>query len=310
MTPGNLYVVSTPIGNLEDVTARAARILGEVEAVYAEDTRRTGILLRHLGHRTPMVSLHQHNERERQAQVLERLSGGAELALVSDAGTPLLSDPGERLVEAVREAGFRVVPIPGPSAVTAALVASGLPAVPFAFLGFPPRKGRERVAFLERVRGAAETVVIFESPERTVRFLAELEAAGEGTRRAAVARELTKLHEEVRRGTVAELSGYYEETPPRGEVTVVIAPAGAEGSEGAGIDARSVDEAAVRALGEALMAEGLSASRAAREVARRLGVARNRAYALLQADGTGNGGADGSLGPGDEGGPPRRKVPR
>jgi 16S rRNA (cytidine1402-2'-O)-methyltransferase len=288
MAPGTLFIVSTPIGNLEDVTARAVRILGEVESVLAEDTRRTGILLRHLGLRTPMVSLHQHNERERESRVLERLGEGANLALVSDAGTPLVSDPGERLVSAVRDAGYDVVPIPGPSAVTAALVASGLPAVPFAFLGFPPRKGKDRAAFLERVRGAAETVVLFESPERTARFLSELDAMGEGERPAAVARELTKLHEEVRRGTVGELARYYTEAAPRGEVTLVIASAfsgeGAGGVAGAGADGAAIDEAAIRALGRALVDQGIAPSRAAREVARRLGVGRNQAYAVLQAD--------------------------
>jgi 16S rRNA (cytidine1402-2'-O)-methyltransferase len=284
MAPGTLFIVSTPIGNLEDVTARAVRILGEVEAVLAEDTRRTGILLRHLGLRTPMVSLHRHNEREREAGILERLDAGADLALVSDAGTPLVSDPGERLVSAVREAGFTVVPIPGPSAVTAALVASGLPAVPFAFLGFPPRKGRDRAVFLERVRGAGETVVLFESPERTARFLSDLDSLGEGERPAAVARELTKLHEEVRRGTVGELARYYTESPPRGEVTLVVAPRLPGAEAGAGAECAAIDEAAIRALGRALVAEGIAPSRAAREVARRLGVGRNQAYAVLQAD--------------------------
>jgi 16S rRNA (cytidine1402-2'-O)-methyltransferase len=281
MTTGILYIVSTPIGNLEDVTVRAARILGEVDAVLAEDTRRTSILLRHLGVSPPMVSLHQHNERSREAEVLSRLAEGAALALVSDAGTPLVSDPGERLVAAVREAGFPVVPIPGPSAVMAALVASGLPAVPFSFLGFSPRKGRERAEFLARVRGATETVVLFESPERTTRLLADLAAADRGAaeRPAAVARELTKLHEEVRCGTVGELARYYEEHPPRGEVTVVLGPL----AHVPGQDAGAVDEAAIRALGAALLAEGSSPSQVAREVARRLGVPRNRAYELVQS---------------------------
>jgi 16S rRNA (cytidine1402-2'-O)-methyltransferase len=277
MTPGTLYIVSTPIGNLEDLTVRAARILSEVDTLLVEDTRRTATLLRHLGVTTPMVSLHRHNEREREQMVLERLAAGGSLALVSDAGTPLVSDPGERLVERVREAGHTVVPIPGPSAVMAALVASGLPAVPFFFLGFPPRKGRERAAFLERIREARETVVLFESPERTAALLHELAEGGDGARPAAVARELTKLHEEVRRGTVLELSRYYAEDPPRGEVTLVLAP-----PVGETVDAEAVDDAAVRALGRALLDEGVPPSRAAREVARRLSLPRNRVYALLQ----------------------------
>ncbi len=277
MTPGILYVVSTPIGNLDDLTVRAGRILSEVDALLVEDTRRTATLLRHVGATTPMISLHRHNERERERMVLERLGAGDTLALVSDAGTPLVSDPGERLVERVREAGHTVVPVPGPSAVMAALVASGLPAVPFLFLGFSPRKGRERAAFLERVREARETVVLFESPERTASLLAELAAGGDGARVGAVARELTKLHEEVRRGTVQELAHYYAEDPPRGEVTLVLAPSASEA-----VDAEAVDDAAVRALGRALLDEGLPPSRAAREVARRLGLPRNRVYALLQ----------------------------
>jgi 16S rRNA (cytidine1402-2'-O)-methyltransferase len=288
MTPGILYIVSTPIGNLEDLTVRAARILGEVDAVLAEDTRRSSILLRHIGVRTPMVSLHQHNERARESEVLSRLAAGDSLALVSDAGTPLVSDPGERLVVAVREAGFQVIPIPGPSAVMAALVASGLPAIPFAFLGFPPRKGRERAEFLARVRSAPETLVLFESPERTARLLAELASEpGGAERQVAVTRELTKLHEEVRSGTVGDLAGYYNENPLRGEVTIVLAPAPESGA-----DAGAVDDAAIRALGSALLGEGLAPSRAAREVARRLGVPRNRAYELLQELG-GSAGASG-----------------
>ncbi len=273
---GTLYLLGTPIGNLEDLTRRTERILGEVDRIFAEDTRRTRILLDHLGIRTPLVSLHEHNEAARTGTVLELLDEGAELALVSDAGTPLVSDPGGRLVPRVIEAGHRVVPIPGASAVLCALVGSGLPAVPFTFLGFVPRKGAERGRLLERVAASAETVVLFESPERTPALLAALaERAGPG-RAACVARELTKLHEEFRRGTLAELARYYEAEPPRGEITVIIAPAPDEGSSPA------VDEGAIRALAGALLDEGASPSRAAREVARRLGLPRNRVYAAVQ----------------------------
>lgn len=276
---GSLYVISTPIGNLEDITARAARVLGEVAAVLAEDTRRSGILLRHLGLRTPLISYHRHNEEARIGEVLERLAAGEELALVSDAGTPLVSDPGERLTARVLEAGHRVVPVPGPSAVMAALVASGLPAIPFTFLGFPPRKGRERAAFLERVAGSQETAVVFESPERAATLLQEVASLTGLERRGAVTRELTKLHEEVRRGTLEQLARYYESNPPRGEVTLVVAPADPPSSR----EMADVDEAAARALGSALLQGGQSPSRAAREVARRLGIPRNRAYELLQS---------------------------
>jgi len=276
---GSLYVISTPIGNLEDITLRAIRILGEVSAVLAEDTRRTGILLRHLDLATPLLSYHQHNEEARSREALDRLGAGEDLALVSDAGTPLVSDPGERLTARVLDAGHRVVPIPGPSAVLAALVASGLPALPFAFLGFPPRKGRLREAFLERVVDARETTVFFESPERTSALLGELASRADPERGGVVARELTKLHEEVRRGTLGELSRYYGENPPRGEVTVVVAPAEPP-SPG---ETAQVDDAAARALGSALLGEGERPSRAAREVSRRLGIPRNQAYEILQS---------------------------
>jgi 16S rRNA (cytidine1402-2'-O)-methyltransferase len=272
---GTLYLISTPIGNLEDLTPRARRILGEVDAVLAEDTRHSGLLLQRLGLKVPFVSLHQHNEESRIGEVLERLGREESLALVSDAGTPLVSDPGERLVARVVEAGHTVTPIPGPSAVLAALVGSGLPTLPFAFLGFAPRKGRARDELLERVAGSAETVVLFESPERTAPLLAELTGRCGGDRLACVARELTKVHEEFRRGTLEELAGYYLESPPRGEVTVVVGAASGEVSA-------TVDEEAARALGRALLADGASPSRAAREVARRLGISRNQAYALIQ----------------------------
>jgi 16S rRNA (cytidine1402-2'-O)-methyltransferase len=273
---GTLYLVSTPIGNLEDVTERARRILGEVDIVLAEDTRRTGILLRHLKIRRPLLSLHGHNEEARSREVLDALEGEGSLALVSDAGTPLLSDPGERLVANVLDAGHRVVPIPGPSAVLAALVASGLPALPFTFLGFAPRKGKDRTRFLERIASSVETVVAFESPERTGALLNDLaRVCGDG-RRGAVARELTKVHEEFQRGTLEELAAYYREKPPRGEVTVVVAP-----SEGDGVP-EEVDREAALALGRSLLEGGTSPSRAAREVAARLGISRNRAYDLIQ----------------------------
>ncbi len=273
---GTLYLVSTPIGNVEDLSPRALRTLQEVDVVLAEDTRHTGVLLKRLGISTPLISLHRHNEEARVGEVLSRLEAGASLALVSDAGTPLVSDPGERLVRQVAEEGHTVVPIPGPSAILSALVASGLPTLPFTFLGFAPRKGKERSELLERVAGSRETVILFESPERTAALLAALaERGGEG-RRGCVARELTKLHEEFRRGTLADLAAYYGETPPRGEVTVVVEPALEEGIP------RAVDEAAARALAHALLSEGSSPSRVAREVARRLGIPRNDAYTLVQ----------------------------
>lgn len=270
-----LYLVSTPIGHLGDLTLRAGEVLASVDRILVEDTRRTRVLLDHLQVRTPMVSLHAHNEAERLDAVLGWLGAGESLALVSDAGTPLVSDPGERLVPAVIAAGHSVVPIPGPSAILAALVASGLPAVPFSFLGFPPRKGKERAAFLERVAESPDTVVLFESPERLRALLGALrEGCGAG-RRVAVARELTKLHEEVIRGTLAEVEAYYSQGRIRGEICVVV--------EGAPMPASppEADEEAGRALARSLLEQGMSPSRAAREVGRIVGLPRSVAYRIV-----------------------------
>ncbi|MBW2396918.1 MAG: 16S rRNA (cytidine(1402)-2'-O)-methyltransferase, partial [Deltaproteobacteria bacterium] len=207
---GTLYIVATPIGNLED-------------GILAEDTRHTRVLLDHHGIGTRPRSLHAHNERARVAEVLEALDEGGSIALVSDAGTPLVSDPGERLVAAVAAAGHEVVPIPGPSAVLAALVASGLETTPFLFVGFLPRKAGERRARLSGLADRPETLVFFESPRRVARTLSEL-AERLGDRPACLARELTKIHEELARGSLAELATRFAEGT-RGEVTLVVAGA-------------------------------------------------------------------------------------
>lgn len=272
-----LYLVSTPIGNLEDVTARASRVLGHVDRVLAEDTRRSRVLLDHLGVSTPLVSLHAHNEAARIGLVLAWLEAGEELALVSDAGTPLVSDPGARLVSAVAEAGHTVVPVPGPSAVLAALVASGLPSERFTFLGFLPKKGGARRALLDRVAEGWATSVLFESPQRLVRTLLDLVEVCGPERPVAVARELTKLHESFYRGTLERAAAYYEQDPPRGEVTIVVGPAHA--AEDEDLEARAGDLAA------SLLGEGMRASEAAREVSERLGVPRNLAYRIVHAAG-------------------------
>ena len=269
----NLYLVSTPIGNLEDITRRAERVLGEVRHVAAEDTRRTGLLLQHLGIKTDLISLHAHNEAARVDSVLRWLDAGEDVALVTDAGTPLVSDPGARLVEGVAAAGHGVIPVPGPSAVLAALVGSGLAGERFAFLGFVPRKGRDRTSTLERIAGSQETCVVFESPERLVALLEALDATLEEGRRIAVARELTKLHEEFRRGTAEELAAYYRAAPPKGEVTVVV--------EAAETGADEVDPATARARARALLDDGLRPSQVAKELARDLGMPRNRAYEVV-----------------------------
>ena len=268
-----LYLVSTPIGNLSDLSARAVRVLAEVERIYAEDTRRTGGLLRHAGVRTRLTSLHQHNEAARVRRVLDFLETGGDAALVSDAGTPLVSDPGSRVVEAALDAGHDVVPVPGPSAILAALVGSGLPADRFAFLGFAPRKGGRRRALLERVAGSAETTILFEAPGRLARLLADLERTCGSDRRVAVAREMTKLHEEFVRGTLAGVRAKYGERAPRGEVTVVVDRS----------PRRAPDEARARELATKLLAGGASPTDAVRELVAELGVSRNRSYQIVHS---------------------------
>lgn len=271
-----LYLVSTPIGNLGDLSRRGEEILGAVARVLAEDTRRTRTLLSHLGLRTPMVSLHAHNEASRKEDILRWLEEGDDLALVSDAGTPLVSDPGGRMVEAVLERGHEVVPVPGPSAVLAALVASGLPMDRFTFLGFIPRKGRERQVLLERLASTPETTVLFESPERLLDLLEALEEATGSERRCAVARELTKLHEEFVRGSVKEVRDHFREHHPRGEITLVLEATPSRPDEAA------LDEEVATALARALLNQGERPSQVAREVAVRLGIPRNKAYQLVQ----------------------------
>jgi 16S rRNA (cytidine1402-2'-O)-methyltransferase len=269
---GRLYVVSTPIGHLGDVTYRAVEVLGAVSRVLAEDTRRTRTLLARYGVSARLVSLHEHNETARTERVLAWLAAGEDLALVSDAGTPLLSDPGLRLVRAVVAAGHAVVPVPGASAVLAALVASGLDPEPFTFLGFLPRGGAARAAALAAVASSPHTVVFYEAPTRLVRALEELRGACGGARAVTVARELTKRHEQFVRGTLDAALAYYENAGVRGEVVVVVegAPAGA-----AEAGADEADAVACR-----LIAEGRTPRDVARELTRRLGLTRNDAYRI------------------------------
>ena len=270
----SLYVVSTPIGNLADITYRAVEVLGAVHRVLAEDTRRTGILCRHYGIDVPLISLHEHNEAKRAEQVVGWLDDGEELALVSDAGTPLVSDPGARLVRAVVDAGHAVVPVPGASAVLAALVAAGVDPEPFTFFGFLPRSGRARTDRLAELAALPHAGVVYESPERLVALLDDLAEASDPGRRVAVAREVTKLHEEHRRGTLAGVADHFREAGVKGEVVVVLA-----GAEGVSAE---VDDEAAAALAKALLDDGGRPSVVAKEVARRLGVARNRAYEIVQ----------------------------
>jgi 16S rRNA (cytidine1402-2'-O)-methyltransferase len=267
---GTLHVVSTPIGNLGDLSPRAVEVLNGVAAVLAEDTRHTRILWDRFAIRTPLIAHHEHNEAETTPGLVARLLAGESLALVTDAGTPLLSDPGARLVRAAIDAGVRVSPVPGASALLAALVGAGLDATAFTFLGFLPRKGAERAARLALIAALEHTAVLYEAPGRVGETLAAIAAAGAETREAVVARELTKQYEEFRRGTVAELAAYYGANEPRGEVVLLIA----------GGSAAPLDEGALRTRAQQLRAEG----RAPREIMQALmadaRVGRNLAYRL------------------------------
>lgn len=268
---GTLYVVSTPIGHMGDFSFRAVETLRSVAAVLAEDTRHSVHLLKRYDIATPLVPYHEHNEAKRTPVLVARLLAGESLALVSDAGTPLLSDPGARLVRAAIDAGVPVAPVPGASALLAALVSSGLDVARFTFVGFLPRKGAARRAAIEEVTVSRHAVVLYEAPSRVADTLAELARAGAGARAATVARELTKQFEETRRGTVAELAAYYVDVPPRGEVVIVIA--------GAEVPERASDEE-LRARAAELRAQGRSAREVAAALTNELGAARNLAYRL------------------------------
>ncbi|MEM9067429.1 MAG: 16S rRNA (cytidine(1402)-2'-O)-methyltransferase [Myxococcota bacterium] len=225
---GVIWVVATPIGNLEDITLRALRILREAEWILAEDTRHTGTLLRHHEIQNQLRSLHAHTSDAKIEAWVERVAEGARVALVSDAGTPIVSDPGARLIARAKDRGLRVEPIPGPSAVLAALSASGLRAERFRFVGFLPRRGRKRSEALDAVANDSAAQVLFEAPKRLPALLDDL-ATHLGERRLAVCRELTKLHEEIVRGTATELKAHFPE--PRGEVTLVVEAVDAKPAE-------------------------------------------------------------------------------
>lgn len=231
-TPGTLFIVATPIGNLADLSPRALETLRTVDAICAEDTRHTRQLLAHFGFERPLLALHEHNESEVAERIVARLRSGDSLALVSDAGTPLVSDPGFRLVRAARAAGVKVSPVPGPSALIAALSAVGLPSDRFAFEGFLPAKASARREQLQRLSGEPRTLVFYESSHRIVEALADLRAAFGDERPAAIARELTKLFETVLDGTLAQLQAKVEadENQRKGEFVVVVQGAGEDES--------------------------------------------------------------------------------
>lgn len=265
---GSLAVVATPIGALDDLSPRAAQALREADVVACEDTRRTAVLLRHAGSDAPMVPAHQHNEARRAADLVRRMQDGARVVLVSDAGMPAVSDPGARVVAAAVEAGVPVTVIPGPGAVETALVASGLASgTGYAFAGFAPRKAAELRAFVERLDGWAEPVVVFEGPRRVGALLAAI-AAHDPARPVAVCRELTKMHEEVLRGTASELAARIT-APLKGEVAVVVAPPAAPPAP---------DEGALAAAIVPMLDAGMSPARAADVVAALGAAPRNAAY--------------------------------
>jgi 16S rRNA (cytidine1402-2'-O)-methyltransferase len=269
---GRLFVVGTPIGNLGDLTDRAREILGSVEILAAEDTRRTGRLLAHMGVTRRTVSLFEGNERVRTDELLEHLREGRDVAIVTDAGMPTISDPGYRLVRACAEEGIDVRVVPGPSAVTAALAVSGLPVDRFVFEGFLPRRAGERRERLRSLSRDPRTVVLFESPRRVAALLRDV-LAELGDRRMALARELTKLHEEVVRGRVAEVLGRLGDAPPKGEVVVVL--------EGRRDEDDPEDLAAMVAEARRLVAGGTRKREAATTVARARSVSANLIYEAL-----------------------------
>jgi 16S rRNA (cytidine1402-2'-O)-methyltransferase len=269
MSVGTLYIVATPLGNLEDVTLRALRVLREVPLIACEDTRRTVKLLNRYGIRTPMTPFHDHNKQQAGAALLRRLKDGQSVALVSDAGTPGVSDPGYELVRDAVAAGVPVEAVPGPSALICALVVSGLPTDRFVFEGFPPSRAERRRKALAALSGETRTMIFYESPQRVAAFLADASRAF-GGRRACVVRELTKVHEEVLRGTLPELAAEISgrESVP-GEITVVIAGA----PKGAAL---SVEDAVAEALADA--SEGASSRDLAREVSGRTGLSKKEVY--------------------------------
>ena len=275
--PGTLFVVATPIGNLEDITVRALRVLREVAVIAAEDTRRTAHLLARHGIATPTTSLHEHNEAAKSGALVGRLLRGDDMALVSDAGTPTVSDPGGRLIRAAIDAGVRVEPVPGPSAVLAALAASGLPTESFLFMGFPPMKPRDRKLWFGRITDSRGTIVFFEAPHRIQATLRELFRAV-GNCDVAVGRELTKIHEELVRGPIETVIERI--TSGRGEFTVV-ANIGLTTKTRA--DEPHSTSAIVAEFGEMTSSAGITRRKAINVVARRHGIAPNEVYAILEA---------------------------
>ena len=266
-------MIATPLGNLGDLSERAIAVLGDVEVVAAEDTRRARGLLARIGASPRVLSFHAHSPPARLDQLATALAQGKDVALLTDAGTPGISDPGPDLVSRAHDDGVEVIAIPGPSAVAAALSVSGLPAGRYTFLGFVPRKGRDRRRLLDTAANLSWTAVIFEAANRLVRLLGDLAGVCGPDRTAVVTRELTKMHEEVKRGTLLELQVYYEAHPPRGEVTVCLA--------GCGPREHNVDEAAVRQRALDLVSHGVTRRDASAKVAEEFAIPRRDAYKMI-----------------------------
>jgi 16S rRNA (cytidine1402-2'-O)-methyltransferase len=276
LPPGTLYIVATPIGNLEDITLRALRVLKEVGLIAAEDTRVTRKLLTRYEIRTSLIAYHQHSKGRRAEEIVEHLRAGEDVALVSDAGTPGISDPGHELIRLAIEAAIAIVPIPGPNAIMTALVASGLPTSHFAFDGFPPRKESERRAFFRGLAADPRTIVLYESPLRLVATLKSA-LAELGDREAAIVREATKLFEEVFRGRLSEAIERFTHPKARGEITVVI-----EGAEVGGWKSEAGGSNRTRDVQDRLrklVAEGMNQREAIRQVAAELRLPRREVYA-------------------------------
>ncbi len=270
---GTLYLCPTPIGNLEDITLRALRVLKEADIIAAEDTRHTKKLLNHFEISTQLLSYREQNHRKMGPALISKLKKGEKVALVSDAGMPGISDPGFELVKLAVEEGVRVEVLPGPSAFTTALVASALPPMPFSFWGFIPQRGKERVKILEEVAAEKKTVVLYESPHRIRRTLKDLEKFC-GDRQVAVGRELTKKFEEIKRGSLKELLNYFTEKEPRGEFTIVLA--GGEGLEG--IVEEIEDNRSAEELVDCLIEEGLEKKEAIKKAAQLKGLPKREVY--------------------------------
>ena len=275
MKPGTLYLCATPIGNLEDITLRVLRVLREVDLIAAEDTRHTRKLLAHYDIHTPLISYHEHNRLKQGAYLLEQLQSGRNVALVSDAGMPGISDPGEDLVSGAIARGITVVPCPGPSAALTALVASGLPASSFCFEGFLPAVAPARRRRLEKLKGEERTMIFYEAPHRLLKTLADMvEVLGD--RPVTVARELTKLHEEFWRGTLSGAGEYFSGRPLKGEFTLVVA--GRTGSNGGGAQPEPWEKLTPAEHVHMLCARGMPKKEAIKEVARLRGLPRREGY--------------------------------